>query len=324
MSIQKKSFLYLSRETLEGLGITTQQTTERLEQLILDSRGDKVWSAPKAAIATDDGRYMMATLSACDTPPRLAVKSLLVNPRNPQRGLDSINASITLLDSETGLPVAVMDGNWITAVRTACASAIAAKRLANKASSALAFIGCGVQAHSHLRAFCDLFPIKEIHAFGRGSKNRDALCQTAQDMGLHATASKTAKQAVENADLIVTSISISSTDAPFLDARWLKPGAFAAVTDLAISWIAAGMPAFDRIIIDDLAQEAAMPKPMVNTQLVQGDITGLVDNSVAGRQHPNERCAFVFRAVVLGDLALASLAYEIASGENCGLAIDTD
>ncbi len=333
MPIEKKSFIYLSRSTLEGLGITTEQAIGRLEKLILDSRdldssdldnnSKSVWSAPKAAISTHDGRYMMATLSASDDPQLLAVKSLIVNPRNPQRGLDSINATITLLDSDTGLPVAVMDGNWVTAVRTACASAIAAKRLANEDARSIAFIGCGVQAHSHLKVFCDLFPIEEIRAFGRGSKNRDALCATAQGMGLNAIASDTPQRAVEDADIIVTSISISSTDDPFIDARWLKPGAFAAVTDLAIPWMDASMTAFDRIVIDDLAQEMAMPKPMVDTQLVQGDITGLVSNTVEGRQHHNERCAFVFRAVVLGDLALASLAYERASDTSSGRAIDT-
>ena len=142
-------------------------------------------------------------------------------------------------------------------------------------------------------------------------------------MGLKAIASDTAKEAVEDADIIVTSITINSSCDPFLDARWLKPGAFAAVTDLAIPWIPDSMSVFDRIIIDDLAQEAAMPEPMIDPNLVQGDITGLVENRIEGRTSRDQRTAFVFRAVALGDLALASLAYEVANAASRGLLIDT-
>jgi hypothetical protein len=62
----------------------------------------------------------------------------------------SINSLVVLQDGDTGLPLAVIDGNWITAVRTAGLSAVAAQRFANPQASAIAFIGCGVQAQSHL------------------------------------------------------------------------------------------------------------------------------------------------------------------------------
>src|SRR5262245_65826622 len=94
----------------------------------------------------------MATLAMADDPPYMAVKSLLLNPRNPERGLPSINSLVTLLDGNTGVPLAVMDGNWITAVRTAGVSAVAAKRLARPDSSIAAFVGCGVQARTHADA----------------------------------------------------------------------------------------------------------------------------------------------------------------------------
>ena len=60
----------------------------------------------------------LATLAVADDPPYMAVKALLVIPANPERELSVINSSITLLDSRTGLPVAVMDGNWVTALAT--------------------------------------------------------------------------------------------------------------------------------------------------------------------------------------------------------------
>lgn len=303
---------YLSRSVLERLAITTHEAIDSIEQLILGQRRGQVWCAPKVVVLPGDDRYIMATLAVADEPRVVATKSLVLNPRNRDRGISVINSLVTLLDSETGLPLAIVEGNWVTARRTAGLSAIAAKRLARPDSASIAFIGCGVEARSHLDAFCDLFPVREIRAFGRGTENRDALCRIAEARGLAAIASKTAREAVEGADLIVTSVTLVPNLAPFLDARWLKPGAFLTSTDLALPWVAEGMGAFQRIVIDDLEQEAKMSKPMVPPALVVGDLSGLVSGEIAGRAGAEERTAFVFRGLAVGDLALAALAYRRA------------
>ena len=303
---------YLSRSVLERLAITTHEAVDSIEQLILGQRRGQVWCAPKVVVLPGDDRYIMATLAVADEPRVVATKSLVLNPRNRDRGISVINSLVTLLDSETGLPLAIVEGNWVTARRTAGLSAIAAKRLARSDSASIAFIGCGVEARSHLDAFCDLFPVREIRAFGRGTENRDALCRIAEARGLTAIASKTAQEAVEGADLIVTSVTLVPNLAPFLDARWLKPGAFLTSTDLALPWVAEGMAAFQRIVIDDLEQEAKMSKPMIPPALVVGDLSGLVSGEIAGRAGAEERTAFVFRGLAVGDLALAALAYRRA------------
>jgi ornithine cyclodeaminase/alanine dehydrogenase-like protein (mu-crystallin family) len=303
---------YLSRSVLERLAITTHEAVDSIEQLILGQRRGQVWCAPKVVVLPGDDRYIMATLAVADEPRVVATKSLVLNPRNRDRGISVINSLVTLLDSETGLPLAIVEGNWVTARRTAGLSAIAAKRLARSDSASIAFIGCGVEARSHLDAFCDLFPVREIRAFGRGTENRDALCRIAEARGLTAIASKTAQEAVEGADLIVTSVTLVPNLAPFLDARWLKPGAFLTSTDLALPWVAEGMGAFQRIVIDDLEQEAKMSKPMIPPALVVGDLSGLVSGEIAGRAGAEERTAFVFRGLAVGDLALAALAYRRA------------
>ena len=310
---------YLSGAELERLGLTTEEVIESIEHLLRGRKQSRAWNAPKAVITPPDGRYIMATLAAADDPPYIAVKSLLLNPRNPGRGLAAINSLVTLLDSDTGVPLAVLDGNWVTAVRTAGLSAVAARRLARADSSIAAFIGCGVQARSHLRALAAMYPLKEVRAFGRGSANRDALCRSAESMGYSAIASPTARHAVSGADLVVSSVTLTPAPAPFLDARWLKPGAFATITDAAAPWLAEGMSAFERIVIDDLEQESATPGLMVAPELVAGDLTGLVNGEVAGRRGDEERTAFVFRGLGLGDLALAALAYQHALRGESGI-----
>jgi ornithine cyclodeaminase/alanine dehydrogenase len=315
------NFIYLSERVLENLGVTTQDAVDAIEHLFRGRAEGTVWSAPKAVVEPPDGRYLMATLAAADDPPFLAVKSLVLNPGNPERGLKQINASVTLLDSTTGLPKAVMDGNWVTAVRTAALSAVAARRMAVPKAEVCAFIGCGVQARSHLRAFADLFPLREIRIYGRGRANIESLCETATGLGLDAVPCSSAKDAVTDADLIVTSVTYSATLEPFLDAGWLKPGAFASVTDLAVPWIKDSLSRFDRIVIDDLEQEASLPNKLVPPGLVTGDLAALVLGKIQGRGEAKERTAFIFRAHPLGDLALAALAYRKANALGLGTRI---
>ncbi|RWB18983.1 MAG: ornithine cyclodeaminase family protein [Mesorhizobium sp.] len=309
MTIHAESLPYLSGEFLDSLTISASDVVDEIERQIVGQRRGEVWCAPKAVVLPGDDRYIMATLGVATEPRVLATKSLVVNPRNAARGLATLNSLITLLDAETGLPLAAVDGNWVTAKRTAGLSAVAARRLARADSVRVAFIGCGVQARGHLEVLADLFPLQEIRAFGRGTGNRDALCRMAETRGLTAVASDTARAAVESADIVVTTVTLIPEPVPFLDARWLKAGVFATMTDLALPWLPETMAVFDRIVIDDLAQEAQMSKPMVRPELVTGDLTGLVSGDVSGRQGASERTAFAFRGIAVGDLAIAGLAF---------------
>jgi len=317
------TLLNLPRHVLENLAISTEDSVRSIEHLLLGRARNQVWNAPKAVLQPPDGRYMMASLCAADDPPFLAVKTLILNPANRASGLPDINALITLLDSQTGLPLAVMDGNWITAIRTAGLSAVAARRLARPDATTAAFIGCGVQAQSHLQAFADLFPLTSIKVFGRSSANQQALCHAAEKRGLSAAASPTAQETVADADLVVTSVTFTPQLTPFLDARWLKAGAFATITDHAAPWWPDSMPAFGQIIVDDLEQEKRMPSPLVDPTLVTGDLTSLVQGNVPTRPpHDTQPTAFVFRGLALGDLALSALAYQRALATSQGTAIE--
>ena len=300
---------YLSSAVLDRLAISTPDIVGEIERQIEGQRRGEVWCAPKASVLPGDDRYIMATLGVASEPRVIATKSLVLNERNAARGLPTLNSLITLLDAETGLPLALVDGNWVTVKRTAGLSAVAARRLARHDSASAAFIGCGAQARGHLEAFADLFPLREIRAFGRGAGNRDALCELARSRGLNAVASKTARAAVEGADIVVTTLPLVPAPVPFLDAGWLKGGSFVAMVDLALPWLQETMANFDRIIIDDLVQEAAMSRPMIKPGLVAGDLAGLVCGDVPGRQSASERTTFAFRGMAVGDLAIAGLAY---------------
>lgn len=318
MKNDQTGFLYLTERDLSGLGVTPAEAADRVEKAVLaQARGD-ILTAPKSTITPGDGRYLMSTLSVSDDPQVVAVKSVVLNPRNAGRDIPVINATMVLLDSETGALRAVLDANWITAIRTAALSSVVARRLADPRSADIAFIGSGVQALSHLDAFADLFPLKTVTVFGRGRANIDRLCAAARDKGLVANSVDSAGEALEGADIVVSSITATYDGPEFLNANRLKPGAFATITDLGVPWIKASMAAFNTIIIDDLQQEAAMPKPMVAPDLVLGDLAGFLSGGITAKFLPDNRCAFVFRGVAIGDFALAALAYEKARSEGIG------
>lgn len=305
--------LYLNDQTLANLNISTTDIVSAIEQTILGIRHQTVSAAPKTSVSTADGRFLMATLAASDSSGLIAVKSVLLNTKNTQKQLPVINGGIMLLDSDTGQILAVLDANWITAVRTAGLSAVAAKRLANPNSQNLGLIGTGVQAESHLRAFSDLYPLHTVRAFGRGTAGIQRIQSVAQQLGLEFEHTN-AQACLAQSDIVVSSVSRDYAIDPFLNAAWLADGSFAAIADLAIPWEPAALSAFNQIYIDDLAQERIMERPMVPVDRITGELADLVINKDGYKTA--DRTAFIFRGIAAGDLAVASLAYHRAIEKN--------
>ena len=306
---------YLSEAELSALDVTAVQALAAIEAIIIEREAGRAWMAPKASFTIPDGRFAMSTMAAADNPAYMIVKSLLLNPRNPASALPLMNSVITLQDSETGLPVAVLDGNWVTDIRTAALSALASKRLARADSSTIAFIGCGAQARSHLDLFKQLFPLEKITACGRGQPNIDRLCEQADALGLTTHVAGTAREAIEDADIVVSSVTRTPDMAAFVDAAWMKPSAFAALTDLAAPWHQESLAAFDSIVIEDRKQEAAMTQKLAPPEYISGDLSELVLGTFGGRSNETQRTAFLFRGFALGDFALAALAWDKARGQ---------
>src|SRR5947199_3041934 len=103
----------------------------------------------------------------------LACKLVSLFPRNTDR--ETHQALICVFDPENGTPLALMDGTYITATRTAAGSALATRLLAREDSRVLAVLGTGVQAHAHARAIPRVRPIEEIRIAGRDGAKAQAL-----------------------------------------------------------------------------------------------------------------------------------------------------
>lgn len=301
---------HLSEAHLLSFDISAREIVKMLKHLLTGAAASQVWSAPKAVILPPDGRYIMSTLAAMSDPPLVATKSLVLNERNIDIGLPQINSLVTLLDGETGLPLVTVDGNWVTAVRTAGLSALAATYMARLDAATISFIGTGVQARSHLTLFAQLFPLRHVKAFGRGQDNIAKLGALASSLGLSFESCATAEGAVRASDVVISTVTHTGVTGPFLSADWLAPGAFASSVDLGVPWRKESFGALHQLILDDVEQEAALPNKLADPDHVTGDLSQLVLGQAIGRATDQDRNAFVFRGHALGDLALAALAYQ--------------
>ncbi len=304
------SIPYYSGDALAGLGIVTVDVIKAIETIVGDRARGRAWDAPIATIRPNDGRFFGTSMGVVEDPAIVVVKTNVANPKNTAGGLPQINGAAVVLNAVTGNPIALMDGNWITAVRTAALSALAAKRLARPEAEVAAFIGAGVQARSHLQSLSELYPLKLVQVFGRGSRNIDILCDMAEGLGLRTRVCASAQDAVTGADVVVSAITWSENLAA-IDAGTMKPGAFATITDLGAPWNRESFGAFDRVITGDRGIEVTEGVPVFPTELVTGTLDDLVLGRCAGRQSADERCAFVSRGYPLADTALVSLACRL-------------
>ncbi|WP_158887064.1 ornithine cyclodeaminase family protein [Amycolatopsis anabasis] len=176
----------------------------------------------KTMMPAEDGSRTLtytARVSA-DTGP--VCKFISFNPGNAGRGLASINGLIIVLDPETGVPVAVLDGGAITTIRTSAASAVAADVLANPDADDLAVIGCGAQGVAHVRTLAAVRKPRRVRICGRSESRRVAAAAAlTEELGFEVEPVAGVADAVRGADLIA--LCTTSTE-PVLGAEDLAPG----------------------------------------------------------------------------------------------------
>jgi ornithine cyclodeaminase/alanine dehydrogenase-like protein (mu-crystallin family) len=152
-----------------------------------------------------------------------SVKLVTVTPTNASRGLPTIHALVAWFDADTGRPLALIDGETLTAMRTGAASGVATRLLSRADASALAIIGAGGQAEWQLRAVLAARPIHRAVVYARDPSAREAFAsRMAALTGIEVAAAGTPEEAVRGADVICCATTSSE---PVFDAAWVAPGA---------------------------------------------------------------------------------------------------
>ncbi len=272
--------------------------------------------------------FMPGYLAADD---QMAVKVVSVFNDNPAKGLPLIHALVVVVDAETGAPTAVMDGAYLTALRTGAASGAATGLLARQDSRSAAIFGAGVQARTQLEAVQAVRPIQEAWVYDlHPQRARDYAAEMSQILSIKIHVAGSPSEALRYADVICTAT--TSTTPVFNDAD-LKPGAH-------INAVGAYTPQKreipgetvqrSKIVIDQrqasLAEAGDLLIPLNQGLIATDDIYAELGEIAAGlkpgRESPEEITFFKSVGVAVQDVAAANAVLQAAVRLNLGTEID--
>jgi ornithine cyclodeaminase len=202
--------LILNHSDIEALLPMSSCIDVMAEALAALTRGDAILPL-RNVLRLPDGTSAFAVMPAyLGHANAVGAKVITVFPDNHGTAFDSHQGAVLLFEGDRGSLAAIMDASSITAIRTAAVSGLATRLLAREEARELAILGTGVQARTHLDAVCAVRPIARVRVW---SRNADAVRAFAEResrrLGVAVEAGRSAREAVEGADVVVTDTWIS-------------------------------------------------------------------------------------------------------------------
>lgn len=308
--------LYLSRAEVEKLLDVEVMLDALARALVLYSSG--ATSVPPRIAARVGDHGLLGAMAGYVPAVALEIKLVSVFPENDAHGIPSHQGLIGLFDETDGRPLAVMDGGYITAIRTGGAAAVAARVLARDDARVLAILGAGAQGWSHLQTFPRVRDFKEIRI---ASRNADRAKELAKGNPL-ALGVSSFEDAVRGADVVAC-----CTDArePILRREWLSPG-----THLSAVGGTFG-PELDRETVATCRvfvewRGAVTNPPPAGAHELQGldpasvtEIGEVIAGTRPGRRSADELTLYKSTGIAVEDAATARLVYDRALAEGAGV-----
>jgi ornithine cyclodeaminase/alanine dehydrogenase len=320
--MQTSQLLYLSQEDVINVGLTMAEIIDALEITFRAKGEGRTEMPPKPGVHPGGGDNFIHAMPAYIPDLKSAgIKWVSGFPDNPQKGFPYITGLLIFNDVDTGLPLAVMDGVWMTAKRTGAATAISARHLARPESEIVGVLGCGVQGRSNVEALKVIFPIKTVMAY---DVNDAAVNQYQHDIGIEFDIEvkpvKTPQEAVSGCDLVVTAGLIAKKPHRTIQAGWLDEGAFASLVDFDAYWHPDAMHESAKFCTDDTAQ-LRLYREMGYFQdipQIHADLGELATGQKPGRETAAERTMTANLGLALDDMTVAPLLYKKAVEKGIG------
>lgn len=263
----------------------------------------------------------------------LATKTVTIYNDNPQKNLPTINAVVQLLDAETGVPLAILEGATLTAIRTGAGSGTATDVLARSDSITAGIFGSGVQAKTQLEAVCTVREIEQVFVYSRNSENAARFAADVSGAGQIPEKIQIAdspQQLVQNSDIICTA---TTSATPVFDGNDLNPGTH-------INAVGSFQPHVQEIdettllrsiyIADERAAVLEEPGdfliPLANGTVtadhIQAELGEIIAGQKPGRTDDDQITMFKTCGLAVQDAVAAQIAYETAVKEDLGTVLD--
>lgn len=243
--------------------------------------------------------------------------------KNPKRDLPTITSQIVVNEAETGLPVAIMDGNRVTGIRTGCIGGLAARELALEPVD-LGVIGAGTQARWQTRAIAAATDLRSVYVYSPSDSRIKCAEDLNAELDAHVIAVDSAKKAVEGATTVVTA---TPAESPVIDGDWLNQG----TTVIAVGAFSPEMQEIDSNsfrrasqVFADVPEEAVETGDVIATGLEQKDIGSLADviSGTTGREYAREIIIVESVGSAIFDAATAAHILQKADAKDIGTVVD--
>jgi ornithine cyclodeaminase len=325
----KPEILFLKQEDVIAAGVMDMKKILELVEkaFYLDGMG-QVKNPPKTEIGVPDkdnwaSRFFSMPVYIGGDVNRAGIKWAAESAANMKSGRLPMGIDMVILsDTETVLPVAVMDGMVITAMRTAAAAGVAAKYLARKDAEVAGCVGAGVIGRTMIMALKQVLPgLKKIRLCDLNlEKARNLAAEFEGQIEVLPTAN--VEEAVSGADVIAT---MTTSRKPFVKSDWVKPGCM--VIQMSSFEVEPGVVSkMDKIVVDSWAQMKENPHSVLTRMVEEGDlkesdITLLKDvvcGRRPGRENDGETTMFSSRGMGCLDIMIGDYLYKQAREKGLG------
>jgi len=295
---------YLNEDDVRRL-LRWDELIAAMEAALAAFSAGRVIQPVRNILTIEEGKRYVAAMPAI-TEEAMGAKLVSFYPGNAGSGVATHHAVIMLMRTDTGEPIAAMDGRLITEMRTAAVSAAVTKHVAAPDARVLALLGSGVQAHAHLQALARVRRFDEVRVWSRTPDHARRFAAA------HGATAMEAEAAVRGADVVVTA---TAALAPVLEGAWLKPGAHVnAVGAPRPTWRELDDDAMAHTLIVD-SREAVL-KESGDVILSKAEIFAEAGEIFAGRKRaPAGTTVFKSVGIAAEDIAAARLVHAAAMRE---------
>jgi len=314
--------LYLSYEDVCNLKITMREVVGWVEDIFRHKGMGKYEMPPKPGIHTMPDAFIHAMPAYLPDLGTAGLKWVSGYPENYKKALPYISGLLILNDTETGIPIAVMDCTWITAVRTGAATAVAAKYLARPDSDTVGILGCGVQGRNNLEALLVIFEgITTVKAYDILPQAQEKYVDEMKTrFNCEVVGVNSPREAVFGSDIVVTAGPALKNPTPVIEDSWFKAGAFASPVDLDSYWKKDALLGVDKFCVDDVPQIMHFKSEgyLKTMPEIYADLGEIVTGKKPGRENAQERTMSMNLGLGLEDIGVAIHVYDKALEKGVG------